>query len=302
MKMYFFNIIMSISIEHLPKLSNIELKFKQNKYAICPEATPKLYFLLLALGSRGSGKTYKICELIKMYENFGLYLKGKKVDIRTILVSPTYHANPVYTSLKSLDKSDIYEHYSDDILDSILNDIKQEKLNTDEYKIKKKIWNKFLKVKHIDELDHHELIELEMMGYHPPKPPKYPNSVVNFCLFDDCVGSSMLKSCGPSKFTKFCIANRHVNCNVIIMAQGIKNIPRVIRSNTSVFVIFKFASAKVITDDLWTEISNTTSLEDFEKLFEFATRNDHDALVIDLTQPKPDRFKRNFDSILKISS
>jgi hypothetical protein len=73
--------------------------------------------------------------------------------------------------------------------------------------------------------------------------------------------------------------------------------------NCTVFVVFRFASKKVITEDLYEEIANTITQEVFEEVFEYATKkNDHDSLVIDLTAPKADRFKKNFDCILHINS
>jgi len=303
MKIYIVNIIMSITIEHLPNLSNPQLDFKKNKYPICSDVNlPKMFFVALMIGSRGSGKTYSACQLLKLYENNGLFLKGTKVDQRIILISPTFSANPVFTALKHLDKSDIYEHYSDSVLQSILDDIKFEKKETEDYKKKMKLWKKFLKLKHIEELDQHELMQLELMSYQPPKPPKYPNSVVNFMIVDDGVGSSVFKSSGPSEFTKFVLTNRHVSCNVIIMSQNLKAIPKSIRTNTSVFCIFKFASKKLVCEDLWEEVSNTITLPNFENIFEFATKKDHDFLGIDFTQDKPNRFKQNWDNIIKISS
>jgi hypothetical protein len=86
------------------------------------------------------------------------------------------------------------------------------------------------------------------------------------------------------------------------MTQSIKSVPKAIRNNTSVFCIFRFASAKLIANDLWEEVSNTISLENFEKLFEFATQGNNNALVIDFTQNKGNRFKQNWDNLLTIKT
>ena len=65
-------------------------------------------------------------------------------------------------------------------------------------------------------------------------------------------------------------------------------------------MIFRFASKKIIVDDLYEEVSNCISIDKFEKLFEFATDGDHSALVIDFSQNKDSRFKKNWDNILHI--
>jgi hypothetical protein len=71
-------------------------------------------------------------------------------------------------------------------------------------------------------------------------------------------------------------------------------------TNTSVFVIFKFASKKIIIDDLYEEVSNIMTVEQFEQVFDFATEKEHSALIIDFTIKKENRLKINWDSIIRI--
>jgi hypothetical protein len=84
------------------------------------------------------------------------------------------------------------------------------------------------------------------------------------------------------------------------MTQNLKAIPKSIRTNTSLFVIFKFASKKIIVDDLNEEVSNILPIDKFEKLFDYATEDEHAALVIDFTGTKDNRFKKSWDNILHI--
>lgn len=67
------------------------------------------------------------------------------------------------------------------------------------------------------------------------------------------------------------------------------------------FVIFRYANRKIITADLYEEVSNTLDLTEFEEIFDYAARNDDDCLVIDFSQPKEERSKKNFDTILHIT-
>ena len=69
------------------------------------------------------------------------------------------------------------------------------------------------------------------------------------------------------------------------MSQNLKAIPKSIRAHTSVFVIFKYGSKKIITEDLYEEVSNLTTIQYLEALYEHATQDEHDALIIDFTQP-----------------
>ena len=251
-----------------------------------------MYFVSLFIGSRGSGKTFSCCQLLKLYEKYGLAMAGRYMQQRIILPSPTAPANPVFTALKNLDSSDIHGTYSDSLLMDIMDDIATERIKTAEYQKKLSLWNKCLKMKNLYELDQEELIQLELMHYEPPELPRFPNGVVNFLILDDLVGSTAYKATGKSALTNLVLRNRHMGINILMMTQNLKSVPKSIRSNTSLFVIFKFASKRIIVDDLYEELSNCVTLENFEKLIDFATVDEHDCLVIDFLNQKLKDLKR----------
>ena len=85
----------------------------------------------------------------------------------------------------------------------------------------------------------------------------------------------------------------------MICTQNLKAIPKSIRTNTSLFVLFKFASTKIL-ENSYEEVSSIITLQKFEALYLHATANEHDALVMDFTQDKSQRFKKNFDIILSL--
>ena len=72
------------------------------------------------IGSKNSGKSYGLVKMIKNYEDKPIKdSKGNTLEMRTILFSPTgkSEANPIYTSLKSLDfENDVIENYTDNKL------------------------------------------------------------------------------------------------------------------------------------------------------------------------------------------
>lgn len=283
---------------------DIQLKYNKLNYPIpCDKHLPKNYFVSLFIGSRGSGKSYCIVNLLKHYEQCGIYdpITKEKVAQRIILFSPTYLANPVFKSLKYLSEDDIVNNYSDEALLEKVDDVENEKDNTERYKTLMKVYKKFLNVKHIDELSHDELIELSLLEFEQPEEPKYPHGCVVFMIFDDLIGSDAFKQTGKSALTNLVLKNRHMRINILCATQNLRAIPKSIRTNTSLFVIFKFASKKIILEDLHTEISNTLTIEKFEELYEYATEDEHDCLVIDFTNPKQERFKKNFKSVLNIS-
>ena len=63
-------------------------------------------------------------------------------------------------------------------------------------------------------------------------------------ILDDMVGTSAFKAQGKSALTNLCLKNRHLSISLCILCQSLKMIPKAIRNNTSLFVIFKFASTR----------------------------------------------------------
>ena len=119
---------MSIVEKELPNW-NQKLRYEKHKYPNCNCGNcPRFYFNIISCASRGQGKTYSICQLIKHYENNNIIDEnGNKIELRTWLISPTSQANTVFTSLKSLNEEDIRDDYDDNTLKDILDEIKQTK-------------------------------------------------------------------------------------------------------------------------------------------------------------------------------
>jgi hypothetical protein len=81
-----------------------------------------------------------------------------------------------------------------------------------------------------------------------------------------------------------------------------RGIPKNIRLNVSLFVLYRFANKSVVLDDIYQEVSGKLTKKDFESLYDYATQDDHDALVIDMTGSSKDlMFRKNFDLALKIT-
>ena len=115
------------------------------------------------------------------------------------------------------------------------------------------------------------------------------------------LGSNIFKQ-GRSAFTNLCIRNRHIiPGNIIISTQQIMGIPKTIRANANLLCLFKFANKHLILDDLYPTFSGYITENQFEILYDFATEDRHDALVIDGTGNKL-IFKKNFDKLLSYTS
>ena len=294
----------------IKSLKEEQVKLKDENVESSNPYLPKLYFCGMWIGSKGSGKTWSLVSLLKHYERSSILdKKGRKHIMRTILFCPTGNSdfNKIYTTLESLDQEkDIILEYSDEKLLEVLDNIKSEEEEIKEYYKYQKAYNKFknnekLKDKHLLILDKYDFkdpfINFEMIK------PKYIQYRVNFLIFDDLIShNSAFKK--NSKICNLTIKCRHHHCNLLFTTQYPKGIPPVIRTNTDLWVLFKFASKERILDQIYNEISSIVTIDQFEALYEYATKDSkHDALIIDNHNRvnKDLMFRKGWNIVLKIT-
>jgi hypothetical protein len=257
----------------------------------------------LFVGARGSGKTYLLTKLLKTFEEKKCYKDGSEVPQRIILISPTAHSdsNQIFKSLKNLDWDiDVITEYSDDVLKRKMEEVKVELLQSKEYKEYKRVWAKFKKekVKNLTDEECELLVKYDFEDFEDIPKPKYPDGFLVHWIVDDMIGSNIFKN-GRSAFTNLVIRNRHIiPGNIIIATQSIMQIPKTIRLNANLIVMFKFANKKSVMEDIHPVVSAYVTEEKLMELYEHATAEPHDALVIDGTGSKI-VFKKNFNIILK---
>ena len=282
---------------------NNKLKFDKLNYPQCScGKCPRFYWNMMNIGSRGSGKTYTICQMIKHYEKHKIMKDGTEYKIRTHLISPTIQANEIYQSLDSLDmEKDAHDEYNDELLLSIIEDIKAEKKEYEKYLLYKEYYEKFMKTpeskleKLYDEnpdifrlLEEYEYIHPKDFKHEPPK--------VSIVILDDLLGSDAFTKKTKSVLVNAMIKNRHMGICFAVLVQSIKAVPKNIRLNCSVFQLASFKNKKVILEDIYDEVSNVIGLDEFEELYDFATDKPYGSLIIDTTNGK--RFLSNLDSEL----
>ena len=295
----------NISVQIIEGLHDIKPNYKANKY---PQpghvALPRMFWVGLWIAARGGGKTYSCAQLLKMYETHGVFdaKTGEECIQRVILMSPTVEANPVWSSLQHLDPSDVHGCYSDKLLVKVIEDIRREAEATETYLRRVRAWKRAMKARHMHEISKKDMEILMETQFNDPREwgeqPRFTKPVVNFLILDDLVGSDAFKAVGKSELTQVLLRNRHMRLNIAILAQSLKSVPRTIRMNSSVFVLFRFANTKVILD-LHEEVSNMLTEQEFEELYKYATSEDHGCLIIDQTQPdKSQRFKLGWDSLI----
>ena len=127
--------------------------------------------------------------------------------------------------------------------------------------------------------------------------PKYLASPVNIIVLDDLMATGAFTNKRLSTLTNNLIKNRHNGISFAILAQSVRSIPKNIRLNCNVFFVGKFASKKVVLEDLYEEVSNVLTLEQFEELYDKATEEQYGALIIDCSH-KDKRFLSGLDKQL----
>jgi hypothetical protein len=276
-------------------------------YPQCNDSgAPRNYFVSLFVGARGSGKTYLLTKLLKTFEEKKCYKDGEEIVQRIILISPTAHSdsNVIFKSLKNLDWDiDVLTEYSDEILKDKIKEIKKDIDEAKEYKEYEKCYKKFKKVS-IDKLTDDEcelLYKYDFEKFEDIPEPKYPNGFLLHWVIDDMIGSNIFKN-SKSVFTNLVTRNRHViPGNIIIATQAIMQIPKTIRLNSNLIVLFKFANKKQVIEDIHPVVSAYVTEDQLMELYEYATAEPHNALVIDGTSSKI-IFKKNFDKILELNT
>lgn len=268
---------------------------------------PKLFLNALLVASRGGSKTHTCVRLIKEYESSPLIDNDNIIHpLRVFLISPTVSANKIFKNLKSLNEEDIYEEYTDEIFQGIINDIDHTEEEIKLFKLYKEAYNLVKKTPSSKILklikNKPEIIDiLETFQYQDPDDIdiKYKERPVNFIVLDDLMSSSAFSRKAESLLTYFLIRNRHKFISFFILVQHIKALSPAIRNNCNWFFIGKFCSHKYITDTLYEEVSNVLTESQFSDLYLHSTAEKYGGLVIDNTGDEK-RFYKSLDKELII--
>lgn len=301
---------MDIEEEQIPTLDNKPPKFKNtNQYPLPNDPhVSRPYYIFVASGCRGSGKTFGITKHISIAEKSGFYdpVTGDKVKIRTILFSPTAESNPVFNALKSLDPDDIINEYTDEKLEEIIEQIKSEREAVKEYKKYVEAYKKWdhMSAEQLERCTDYEMLSLLYLhNFEDYKKMEKPEQNIYFLVLDDCItNKSAFSSKKSSALTKAILNSRHIGICLYIATQHIKMVSKAVRGNVDIWMLFKTKNMKLLMDDIYPELSALVSPEEFLSLYHYATSaSDNDALVYDGKEPdKKDRFKLNFDVILRL--
>jgi hypothetical protein len=278
-------------------LDPIKLNVKNDPHPIIQNPNlPGSLFLAGIIAPRNGGKTHLACELVKRMEEAGYrdpMNEFRKVPIRTVLLSPTADANPVFKSLKTLNPSDILHNFSFKAWDHVWADIKFQKESAEKYLELKNIHDRQQAGETISQ---REEAKIHHLFGEPPQPEgRYHIPPITIVIADDLANSSAYKLGSSNTFCNSCIRNRHNRCCMLLLVQHAKSIPRILRHNVSLLAIGRFADSSYGISDLYEFVSSFLKEDEFKTLYEKAIEQPHGFLCIDTDSQ---RVTRNFENEL----
>jgi len=230
-----------------------------------------------------------------------------------LLITPTYNSNKeIFAPLKLNADEDVLEPTTD-ALKRVISIVEKEKREYDEFLEKKKKYRQFQKYLNsntpIEGIPSDLLLSLMDGDFGPPKykykdeshPPRL------FLIIDDCMGSDLFKPRGG--LVQFCIKHRHIadglGISVAMLVQSycaVGGVPRPIRENCTCLCLFKSAAQHgAQLEKIHSEIGTDIDLEQFDKLFTYATSKPFGFLFVDFSPKDPDKqFRSGFDEFISL--
>ena len=121
-----------------------------------------------------------------------------------------------------------------------------------------------------------------------PNLDKFNKEDQHIVIFDDLVLEKDQK-----KMNEFYIRGRKKGISVCYLSQSFFKIPKVIRTNCNYFVILKL-SGKRDLNLILSEFELDVSKQELINMYEYATKEKFNVLLIDVEAPKEKRFRKNF--------
>lgn len=121
-----------------------------------------------------------------------------------------------------------------------------------------------------------------------PKLDSFNKEDQHMVIFDDLVLEKDQK-----KMNEFYIRGRKKGVSVCYLSQSFYKIPKVIRTNCNYFVILKL-SGKRDLNLILSEFELGVSKQELLRMYEYATKEKFNVLLIDVEAPKEKRFRKNF--------
>jgi len=247
----------------------------------------KMPFTACVQGARGSGKTVATVTWVRHMEEAGYVT-------RTYLISPTAETNKVFKNLRTLSERDICSNPKvfQKALQQVYQRVKASVATYKKYLKQKELYDRYKKG---CVLSFREEGVLEEMNYESPVPRHMPRDLL---ILDDVQGSQLFTNKREDLMVQLTIKHRHVPLSIIFLVQTFHGLPRPIRLNCTIYIVFLTSDEKQL-NQLYEHFANVVPREQFFRMYKFATSKPHGFLMID-TDPKTEqhRFRNGFNEFL----
>ena len=270
----------------------------------------KLHGIFVVCGRRNSGKSVAVSSKLR-------HMKQDGVCDRVFLISPTAISNSeMWAGL--VDEEDIYEDMTNASVIAVLDEVKNEKREWDEYLEKLQIFKEYQRLlkskKHTDEYDDEFMLKCYDMGifdmdFSQPPVSKYGHKPVLHLVVDDCQSSALFNPSTKNKFLNAVIRHRHIadglGISMWILIQNYatqSGLPKAIRENCTVLIVFPVKDTNMIKT-IQQECGGEIGEDEFYKMFEYATDSPHSFLSIEFSPKKPEyKFRKMYSEFMTINS
>ena len=240
-------------------------------------------------GARGSGKTVACVQWVRHMEQEGYINK-------TYLISPTAETNHIFRNLKTLNEEDVcsdpgqFQHALNQVLAQVKDDMKEYK----QYLYYSKVYEKHQKGVPLT-LQEEALLESHAFKYTYPVPK--PQQLL---ILDDVQGTDVFSSKRNDLMVHITIKHRHIPLSVIFLVQTFHGLPRPIRLNCTIYIVFSTSDEKQL-EQIYQHFGNLVPREEFFEMYKYSVSKPYGFFMIDTDPKKPEyRFRSGFNELLSI--
>lgn len=274
------------------------MKVKEHERRPAPNTMTKPPFMAGFFGSRGSGKTTCMLNMVRMYDRVHAFDK-------IVFFTPTYSKDPkfeAFTDGQPHAKVEFYENYSDGVMNQLIVEMEKNLQDYEKHIKAREAFGKFKRGVNIDEMPDEDLLALYAYDFmNPDNAERFkhgrPSTLV---VFDDMVGDKRVyRGDSAGVVGRFALRHRHFNCSLCFLSQAFRNgIPRQLRNNLSLAVFFANKSDR-IKEEISEEMSSFISPEDFVSLWNYSCDEPHSFFMIDFDAKDPrHRFRKGYDKVI----
>lgn len=298
------------------KYNKLKLNVVEKKYK--PTDMPPLhseYFTQLVLAKRGQGKTYTTLEFLDNLERFKYY------NIY-FLISSTYKSdvkvNQFYNDLERKGYLVFrYKKFNKGILKEINNIMKDLRQQHENYiliknlieKVRRKNMN--FNEEELQILNSYILedVDIENLNFNDLKEllKEFPETIrreappSGHILIDDFMGcDSLTKTKGVNPFQQLWIKHRHKGLSLTVLLQGLQNLPKSIRANTVLWVIFPSKSERDMKVMYEENDGLFRDYKQFEDIMDDISKKEYNFLYLDTSHQTKAIIKSGWNDIINL--